>query len=158
MNWNWISSDSITTNHTFSFFLDDTKRIGCLHERISHGCRPLTFLVPFLVVSSLLERVYFSFLFSHLMLRLDFKLRNGIRVVGLAILFSNLPLHGKRVWDTLKCYLRWSVHFNAKQQRAPLFGFKNARFFCNDVQNGIVAHALIDEGYVNCSWQLFVHI
>ena len=74
------------------------------------------------------------------------------------LLFGYLPLHRERIRNGLKGNFRRSVYFDAEKQGAPLLRLEDTRLFSNDVEDGVVAHALVHEGYVHGGWQLLIDV
>lgn len=67
-------------------------------------------------------------------------------------------MHRKRIRNRLESDFCWSVNFYAEKQGAPFLRLEDARFFSNDVEDGVVAHALVHERYVHGSWQLLIDV
>ena len=74
------------------------------------------------------------------------------------LLFSHLALHGQCVRDLFQCNLSRPVHLDTEKERTSLFGLENSRLLRDDMQHCIIAHALVDEWYVDSGRQLLVDI
>ena len=74
------------------------------------------------------------------------------------LLFSHLALHGECVRDLFQCDLSRPIHLNTEKQWTSLFGLEDSRLLRDDMQHCIIAHALIDEWYVDSGRQLLVDI
>lgn len=85
---------------------------------------------------------------------LDLKLTDRLLVVA----FSDLSLLLEGFWDLLERDFCWPVHFDAEKERASLLRLEDSRLLGDDVQDGVVTHALVDERNVDRCWQLLVDV
>ena len=159
INRDWTPRSHVSPTHsTLCFFLNTTKGecVPWFEEWLSNSsCSPLQ--ISFASFSRLARLKLLATIVIRCRLDLNAHLfmPKGIFYVLTAtlvqslLLFSHLALHGECIRYLFKCYLSWPVHFDTKKKWTSFFCLENSRLFCHDVQHCVIAHALIDERYVD---------